>query len=35
MKRKYCMEHGIKLVSIPYWDESIMDYDYIMKAAGY
>lgn len=35
LKRKYCMEHGIKLVTIPYWDENIMDYDYIMRAAGY
>lgn len=34
-KRQYCMEHGITLVSIPYWDEHIMNYDYIMKAAGY
>jgi len=35
LKRKYCQEHGLKLVAIPYWDENIMDYDYIMKAAGY
>lgn len=34
-KRKYCAEHGYTLVAIPYWDECIMDYDYIMKAAGY
>ena len=34
-KRKYCMEHGLTLIAIPYWDENIMDYDYIMKAAGY
>jgi hypothetical protein len=34
-KRKYCMEHGYTLVTIPYWDESIIDYDYIMRAAGY
>jgi hypothetical protein len=32
-KRKYCAEHGIRLICIPYWDENIMDYDYIMKAA--
>lgn len=32
-KRIYCQKHGIKLVAIPYWDENILDYDYIMKAA--
>lgn len=32
-KRKYCQEHGITLVTIPYWDEGIMDYDYIIKMA--
>ena len=34
-KRLYCQEHGITLVAIPYWEENIMDYDYIMRAAGY
>lgn len=34
-KRKYCAEHDIKLICIPYWDEQLVDYDYIMKAAGY
>ena len=34
-KRVYCKEHNIKLVLIPYWDESRVTYDYIMKAAGY
>ena len=34
-KRQYCEKHGITHVSIPYWDENIMDYDYIMRAAGY
>ena len=34
-KRKYCLEHGYTLVIIPYWDEHILDYDYIYKAAGY
>jgi hypothetical protein len=32
-KRKYCMEHGYTLITIPYWDEARIDYDYIMKAA--
>ena len=34
-KRVYCNKNGITLVSIPYWDEHIMNYDYIMRAAGY
>ena len=32
-KRKYCAEHNITLVTIPYWEEAMIDYDYIMKAA--
>jgi len=32
-KRKYCQEHGLTLVTIPYWDEGILDYNYIIKAA--
>ena len=34
-KREYCKEHDITLVIIPYWDEARMDYDYILRAAGY
>ena len=34
-KRKYCLEHNLRLVSIPYYDEPRVTYDYIMKAAGY
>lgn len=34
-KQIYCKQNGITLVAIPYWDEGRMDYDYIMKAAGY
>ena len=34
-KREYCLAHGYTLIAIPYWDEAILDYDYIMKAAGY
>ena len=34
-KRIYCLKHGITLVCVPYWDDTILDYDYIMKAAGY
>ena len=34
-KRLYCEKHNINLVLIPYWDEGKINYDYIMKAAGY
>ncbi len=34
-KREYCKKHNINLILIPYWDESIITYDYIMKLAGY
>ena len=34
-KREYCKKHNITLVLIPYWDEEIVTYDYIMKLAGY
>ena len=34
-KRRYCQQHGIKLISIPYFDEGNLSYDYIMRAAGY
>ena len=35
LKREYCQKHGITLVLIPYWDQDIIDYDYIMNLAGY
>lgn len=35
LKRRYCLEHNIRLISIPYYDENKITYDYIMKAAGY
>ena len=34
-KREYCKKHNITLVIIPYTDENIISYDYIMKLAGY
>ena len=34
-KRQYCAKHNITLILIPYWDEDIITYDYIMKLAGY
>lgn len=35
LKRRYCLNHGIRLVTIPYYDENKLSYDYIMRAAGY
>lgn len=34
-KRRFCALHDFKLIEIPYTDEAILDYDYIMKRAGY
>lgn len=34
-KRKYCLAHDIKLVTIPYYVYNQITYDYIMQAAGY
>lgn len=34
-KREYCKKNGYTLVLIPYWDEPRINYDYIMRAAGY
>ena len=34
-KRKYCQLHGYNLIAIPYWEEGIIDNNYIMKKAGY
>lgn len=34
-KREYCRNHNIVLIVIPYWDNERLNYDYIMKAAGY
>ena len=34
-KKRYCLEHNIKLIEIPYTEEHLIDYDYIMKKAGY
>ena len=35
LKREYCKKHDITLVLIPYYDEGRLNYDYIMKHAGY
>lgn len=34
-KRRYCQVHGYKLIEIPYTDENLVNYDYIMTRAGY
>lgn len=34
-KRKYCALKGITLIEIPYLDENIITYDYILQKAGY
>lgn len=34
-KRRYCMEHHITLIEIPYYEEHLITYDYIMHKAGY
>lgn len=35
VKRAYCVKHHIQLVTIPFWDEDKISYEYIMQAAGY
>ena len=34
-KRRFCALHNIRLVEIPYTDENLITYDYIMEKAGY
>ena len=34
-KRRFCALHDFKLIEIPYTDEHLINYDYIMKLAGY
>lgn len=35
LKRRFCALHGYNLIEIPYKDEHLISYDYIMKLAGY
>lgn len=35
MKRRYCALHHITLIEIPYWEENLVTYSYIMQKAGY
>ena len=34
-KRRFCALHDFKLIEIPYTDENLISYDYIMSKAGY
>ena len=34
-KRRFCALHGFKLIEIPYTEENLISYVYIMKLAGY
>lgn len=34
-KRRFCALHNITLIEIPYTDEHLITYDYIMTRAGY
>lgn len=35
LKRRFCAEHGITLIEIPFSEEALISYDYIMERAGY
>ena len=34
-KRRFCALNDIKLIEIPYYEENLISYDYIMERAGY
>ena len=34
-KRRFCALQGFKLIEIPYSEENLINYDYIMQKAGY
>ena len=34
-KRRFCALHDFKLIEIPYTEENLISYDYIMHRAGY
>lgn len=35
LKRRYCATCGYRLIEIPYTEENLISYDYIMEKAGY
>ena len=34
-KRRFCALHGFNLIEIPYTEENLISYEYIMEKAGY
>lgn len=34
-KRRFCALHDLRLIEIPYTEENLISYDYIMQKAGY
>lgn len=34
-KRRYCLQHGLRLVTIPYYDENRINLNYILRAVGH
>lgn len=34
-KRRFCALHGFTLIEIPYLEENLISYEYIMEKAGY
>ena len=34
-KRRFCALHNLRLIEIPYTEENLVSYDYIMRKAGY
>lgn len=34
-KRRFCALHDLRLIEIPYTEENLVSYDYIMRKAGY
>ena len=34
-KRRFCALHDLHLIEIPYTEENLISYDYIMRKAGY
>ena len=35
LKRRFCKLHDFNLIEIPYTEENLINYDYIMRRAGY
>ena len=35
LKRRFCALHGFTLIEVPYTEEHLVNYDYIMHKAGY